>query len=359
MGKEKGLHQLIFFVTSRCNSACQHCFNKNNLNQAKELSLGEIDEISKKLPQIDNLLLSGGEPFLRPDLPELIKIFYSNSKIKTVSIPSNGLLTQEIIKQTKKICLIAGLELVNLNISLDGLSATHDKIRGVPGNYALAAETIRQLAELKKTRKQLKILVNSVITKDNFKNLFDLAKLLKKDNLINMHYFEVLRSANLDQIIADNKWLNFSFYNKVLKLQYDYFKCGLKSSAKPRDSFRKIKFLGNQSFIYLTQYFNFKKHYHWCFACAAGKNILVMNHDGSFRLCELRGKSFSVEDINKGKQKFLDESLSIKKRRCSCTHVCFISSSISDNFIIRKFLFPILGVFYYIKYEYFNHNSHL
>ncbi|MBI4698269.1 MAG: radical SAM protein, partial [Nitrospirae bacterium] len=94
---------LIFFVTNRCNAKCRHCFYWKNLNKKEELSLDEIENISKKLGTVQVLLLSGGEPVLRDDLPEIISMFIKNNGSKVVSIPTNALLPEEVERVVERL----------------------------------------------------------------------------------------------------------------------------------------------------------------------------------------------------------------------------------------------------------------
>jgi molybdenum cofactor biosynthesis enzyme MoaA len=101
----KKLQQVIFDVTFRCNSRCRTCFNWKNTDSVKkkELSLAEIEKISKSMPKFIWFLASGGEPFLREDLPEICEIFYRNSGVKHFSIPTNSLLPAVIKNNLEKI----------------------------------------------------------------------------------------------------------------------------------------------------------------------------------------------------------------------------------------------------------------
>src|SRR5512135_1713176 len=73
------LQSIIFFVTSACNLRCSHCFYWQNLNRQEDLRLEEIEKISLNLPSFSRLLISGGEPFLRKELPDIIRLFYKNN----------------------------------------------------------------------------------------------------------------------------------------------------------------------------------------------------------------------------------------------------------------------------------------
>jgi molybdenum cofactor biosynthesis enzyme MoaA len=96
--------QLIHFVTSKCNFACKHCFYWQELNQKKnELTLEEIKKMSPSIGPIFFLLIGGGEPFIRQDLPEIIKTYYENNGIQNLSIPTNGSLIKKTVGDCEKI----------------------------------------------------------------------------------------------------------------------------------------------------------------------------------------------------------------------------------------------------------------
>ena len=68
--------ELILYVTSTCNQKCSHCFYSAELNQPNDLSFADYELISKNCNDIEAILIGGGEPFIRKDLPEIINIFY-------------------------------------------------------------------------------------------------------------------------------------------------------------------------------------------------------------------------------------------------------------------------------------------
>jgi len=94
----KSLESLIFFVTGECNLRCEHCFYHDRLNKNDDIKLEQIKKAFKSFGKIKNLLLSGGEPFLREDLFEICCFFKENNGIKSISIPTNGSLP-EIARQ--------------------------------------------------------------------------------------------------------------------------------------------------------------------------------------------------------------------------------------------------------------------
>jgi len=72
---------LIFYVTNRCNFRCEFCFYYAEIEKGRkpnELSLDEIDQLTRKLGPLLQLSLTGGEPFLRKDLDEITHMFVEN-----------------------------------------------------------------------------------------------------------------------------------------------------------------------------------------------------------------------------------------------------------------------------------------
>ena len=85
---------------------CRHCFYPIN-QRNNELGLDEIERLIKTLPPIRLLLFSGGEPFLRKDLPEIIKLYYEHCGFLTASIPTNGFSAEHICSMIERICAIS------------------------------------------------------------------------------------------------------------------------------------------------------------------------------------------------------------------------------------------------------------
>ena len=129
-------------VTYKCNSRCRMCNIWRTENPA-DLPLSYFYNLSRNLKYIN---LSGGEPFLRPDLPEIVKIIKQVSPKAKIIISSNGLASDLIEKTTKQILAID--KNIGLRISLDGLGGAHDKIRGVVGIYQQVLKTVEALKKL-------------------------------------------------------------------------------------------------------------------------------------------------------------------------------------------------------------------
>ena len=69
--------QLTFFLTSRCNLRCEHCFYWKELDadHSNELKIDEIKKIAQSLPRLLVLSITGGEPFVRKDICDVVSTF--------------------------------------------------------------------------------------------------------------------------------------------------------------------------------------------------------------------------------------------------------------------------------------------
>lgn len=133
---------LVLAVTYNCNSRCRMC----NIWKSEPLPLLALSEYEKLPDSIKDINLSGGEPFLRQDLVQLVELLISKNPAVRIIISSNGFATgliKEKIEQIKKIKPDIGI-----GISLDGIGQAHDQIRGIPGGYEKVLATIKVLQDL-------------------------------------------------------------------------------------------------------------------------------------------------------------------------------------------------------------------
>jgi len=147
---------LTITVTRRCNSNCIMCFIWRLAQKNEELSLATISRFldSPWLRDLVELDLTGGEPLLRKDFPELIaEITRLKEKslvnLKTLALATNGLRPGAIYRTVQKILsIINGKFDLALVCSLDAMGATHDLIRGIPNAFNKARQTIDKLKSL-------------------------------------------------------------------------------------------------------------------------------------------------------------------------------------------------------------------
>ena len=196
--REKRLGTVILFVTSRCNAFCQTCFYHEELNQPGDLTFAQIEKVSRTMPPITDLWLSGGEPTLRRDLSDIIDLFVSNNGVNRIIIPTNGLIKSRVYDVVDR-ALGNNPEIdLYLNIALDGYGETHDRIRGVPGNWEKALECIESLYPLKeKYTDRFRLNVNTVVCAENYTEIEMLSEFMWENYRLDGHYFNIIRGETL------------------------------------------------------------------------------------------------------------------------------------------------------------------
>lgn len=130
------LYSVGIELTNLCNLKCIHCYANSKPISKEELSKETVKSLIKEISEMGALLVnfSGGEPFMRKDLIELIK--YARDSGLDVSVNTNGtLLNRKILSKLSK------MDIYGLEFSIDGANPkTHDKIRGVSGCFKKAIE---------------------------------------------------------------------------------------------------------------------------------------------------------------------------------------------------------------------------
>ncbi len=136
------IEDVVLAVTYRCNSRCQFC----NIWQNKEEN--SISPTTyKKLPHnLKNVNISGGEPFMRDDLVDIIKVISRQCPKAKIIISTNGFLPSKIKQTMTRVAKFR--KNIGVAISLDGFGKVHERLRGFPGGFCLAVETIKLLKEL-------------------------------------------------------------------------------------------------------------------------------------------------------------------------------------------------------------------
>ena len=109
---------------------------KNPTQKEKEITLAEI----KKLPSVKFINITGGEPFVREDLEEIIEICFQKSP--RVVISTSGWFEDRIIKMTKR------FPNIGIRISIEGLSLKNDELRGRNGGFDKGLRTLLRLKDM-------------------------------------------------------------------------------------------------------------------------------------------------------------------------------------------------------------------
>lgn len=152
----------VLFINSICNMKCEHCFYWTHLNKRDDLSFEEIVALSESLGTIENLNLSGGEPFLRKEFAAICRQFIRKNAVRQIYVPTNGWYLDKTIAAITAVLEDKDLDLFVAELSLDGMAEFHDTFRVAPGSFERAMKTYDALAELQ--RKDPRLRVHSIAT---------------------------------------------------------------------------------------------------------------------------------------------------------------------------------------------------
>jgi MoaA/NifB/PqqE/SkfB family radical SAM enzyme len=339
--RERRLGTVILFVTSRCNAKCATCFYHEELNRPGDMTFEQIERVSRTMPPVTDLWLSGGEPTLRHDADEVIRLFVENNGVRRVIIPTNGLLKSRTFELVDKaLSLRSDIDLY-LNVALDGYGETHDRVRGVPGNWERTLDCIRALYPLKeKYRDRFRLNVNTVVCAENYREIGRLADFMWENFSLDGHYFNVVRGETKagDSIKQIPPGVLPEMYARAAALTERY---GRRMFAKDDAATRFVKsvaYVGAITTHYRTQHANFAGASEWPFPCTAGETAAVIDYNGDVRACELRGKFASLPAFDYDFGKLWESEAREAElreidggRACWCTHVCFIHDSLRSS----------------------------
>jgi MoaA/NifB/PqqE/SkfB family radical SAM enzyme len=196
VGKPFSPGLLNILVTSVCDMRCTHCFFTEQLDDGPrkklQMTTREIEMISETLGgNLGVLILAGGEPFTRKDLPEIARAFYANNNLESVYITSNGQIQQRIFPDVTRILQECPRLNVTVALGIDGLKQQHDKIRQKSGSWDIVIDTARRLQAMKKEYPRLDVQTCTCFMNSNQDAIFEWYGYLKyelKPDKINFNY---------------------------------------------------------------------------------------------------------------------------------------------------------------------------
>ena len=331
----------IFYPTSRCNLKCSHCFYHDSLNKKfNEITVEELEKITSTMDPILHLILTGGEPYLRHDLDQIVKVFYENTKVPIISIPSNGWYLDKMDKQINNMMKWCPELTLNQQISIDGIGEDHNnirmdkKVKDEDNSFERAIKTINHLKLLQKNYDRINIGIIITFTNENqnkFKTIIeDIFSLVEPDNIsINLVRGDPTQKVNLN--------LDLNLYRESVKIRDDLF-YQKKMSGHTRFKGNKLATAGR---IMLNELVNktFEEN-KYITPCYAGNLSGVMYPEGDVYPCEILDKTHKIGNIRDFdldfkklwlSQKAKEEVKFIRKTKCFCTHECFNTVNILFN----------------------------
>lgn len=201
---------VIWNLIRRCNLQCKHCYSTSlDIDFKDELSTEQIkatiDDL--KVAQVPVLILSGGEPLLRPDIYEITA--YAKAKGFYVALSTNGtLINEDNIEQIK------AADFQYVGISIDGLEEFHDEFRRQKGSFKTSMHAIKLCKEA-----GIKVGMRLCLTKDNFNDLPAMLNLMEEYG-VDKFYLSHLNYSGRGKRNAENDAM-FKMTKDAMTLLYD------------------------------------------------------------------------------------------------------------------------------------------
>ena len=263
---------LIFAVTNICNQSCRMCFNRDMDKPSGDiLSLDEIKKIAKKFTRLFQLTLSGGEPILRPDLPEIVTAFCARRPVPRITLPSNGQLPELLENTVKRLLKENPGSNINAALSLDGIGGHHDSIRGVPGAFDRFRESLDRLTRLRDGFSNLTLVVASTISTLNQDRTDELLGFIENNHEPQM--FGMMMARGLTREPGVSKIDEEKFLAALKKLQ-----------SLQRSKFSRLDRAWNE--VSYHNRVNTIRGHRMVDPCRAGSKLLVLTHNGFLWPCE-------------------------------------------------------------------------
>lgn len=263
----KKLHGSII-VTYRCNARCNMC----DVWKYPSKAFDEIGvEVIEKLPEMYFANVTGGEPFVRQDLPDIIEAL--RAKARRIVISTNGFFTERIIGLCQK------YPELGIRISIEGLEEANDAIRGIPEGFKRTQDTLRKLHAM-----GMKDIGFAMTVQDcNYQDLIPLYEMARELDyefataaVHNSHYFHKWdnRIEKKDEVTAELKKL----IGAMLK------------SRKPKEWFRAYFNYGLINYIRGRQRF---------LSCEMGENGFFVDPYGDVLVCNGMDRKEPLGNLNK------------------------------------------------------------
>lgn len=144
MKKTPPFTEAVIAITYQCNLRCKMCNIWQKKNEEQTLSPELFRYLPKNLKEIN---ITGGEPFLHPEIVTITKQIAAACPKARIIFSTNGSCPEQITVALEKI--LQTIKNIGVAVSLDGVGATHDFLRGVKNSFIHAILTIRLLKKIR------------------------------------------------------------------------------------------------------------------------------------------------------------------------------------------------------------------
>jgi len=152
--------KITLALTDRCDCRCAACFIWKK-PKGREVTPEEVHDLLAGVPTLRWLNLTGGEPFLRDDVAEVVDAARrALPQLAVLDLPSTGQRTDSIVDQVERIVRL-GVPRFYVTLSLEGPPALHDRLRGRPGAFDRMVDTLAALRRVRGVKVYLGMTLSS------------------------------------------------------------------------------------------------------------------------------------------------------------------------------------------------------
>lgn len=330
---------LIFNVSYKCDSKCVMC-NSWKLPYHDDLTTEEYEKgfSSKLFRSIEYLGITGGEPTLRKDMVDIVRIMSNNMpRLRKVTLNTNGFVVKRVVPVLEQIIDLANERgfLFGTRVSLDGMGEAHESIRRVWNAFERSMETVRALQELQK-EKFFNFGVSFTFTGQNLEEGEKIYEFCKKENLnvvFAIARYSELAFGNMD--LVDSTELKPDDFPMLA----DFF----------RRRVRESSFTDGDAMLYQGYVKMFGNGMRRTMPCPSMDQGLLLNPNGDLFYCE---NSRAIGNLREGDPvAFYYDPTNLSRRRellekvCpSCASPCFVNAAaMKCVFPYLKFLVELSG----------------
>ena len=285
------LQIITWEATRRCNLNCIHCGSPpEDVNLKEELSTEEVisafEQIANDfdMSQFRHINITGGEPFVRKDLLDILKAISKYPFYRNIDIQTNGIFIgdhPEVLDELKK------YGVTGIGVSIDGFELTHDNFRRKKGAFRKAVKAARLSVE-----KGYVVTVSMVVHAKNINELPSFFKYVKQE--IKPRVFRVMFIEPIGRVSFDSEYLLSSEqFSQVINFLREEYKKSCVTYADPKST---IVELGCGGWTGTELEGTFRP---FIFHCIAGINNLGILYDGKLAACNNISRDFIEGDLRK------------------------------------------------------------
>jgi len=300
-----------------------------DIRDKKEMDLDTFNRIfreSKLLRRLSLVTFTGGEPFIKDDLAEFVKVVNKFASPLNITLDTNGFATEKIINTIDKI-LAESKTPINVKLSVDGIGEIHDEIRGINGGFKMCMNTIDELCRIKKRYpRHLWISLGFTANRRNYDHIDKIIGLARSKG-IGFFYKPVMRAQKLANKDMEDVLLLTEPQRDYLVKRHKAIMNGLSGSY-----FAK-RYLYRKYLSFLDKYYLKPYRYITCYALSASFHI-----SSDWKVFSCLQHCWAIGDLKYATfdEVFNGESASlirqrIKNSRCHCLCTGDIFPSILTN----------------------------